>query len=143
MKRAITETLISIVTAFLLTGCMIPIPGRNETATELSGRILDSANKSPISHAAVMMKDRPDTTSFTDGTGRFHMRSVKELYLIKITTPCPTYYIPRPRPWSPYLEISHTNYETLCLDLRQFTNTNNIWPRQLEDIQLMPQTGNQ
>lgn len=62
-----------------LSGCVVPVPFRSYRTPELSGRVIDSASKAPLSGAVLsfVMDDertplgKPQAT--TDATGHFHL----------------------------------------------------------------------
>lgn len=130
------------ISMLLLSMCIlpIPIPGRIDTSPFVSGRLVDKSTKKPIYGASIYFKvpgslPRAKIVSKADGT--FALGPEKHLYLIRVITPCPEYYLPPPPPYADTLEISSPGYPSKQIYLRSIYEHTIDEKIDLGDIELM------
>jgi len=62
----------------------IPIPHSSITAPPISGRVLDASSHRPVSGAAVVLRDLPETSTSTDSAGRFTTRLSRSTHIFGV-----------------------------------------------------------
>jgi hypothetical protein len=114
MKISATIALSGVL--LMLAGCIIPYPHTTPRFAGVSGRVLDAKTHQPVAGVSVAIHDHPSTVTKTDSSGNFHLSAERNHHLFIIPAPCA---VGEGDYWSPLLDISHADYQTLGFDAYQ------------------------
>jgi hypothetical protein len=118
--KLLTASIVALVT---LSGCVLPIPFRSNRTPGLSGRVVDSASRSPLPNSTVSFLQQdchtplPKPTATTDASGRFHLPRTINQHVVFVFRGLHDSTFWPDAPDSELLRIQHTGYATKTLAL--------------------------
>jgi hypothetical protein len=108
---------------FLLQGCIVlPIPSKEASSPQVSGRILDGGTKEPVPSALVCFEGRAKTFVQTDEAGRFELKRQTDFALFTIFFVDDHWHVPHPRPFPRTVLVRSAGHQMAAIDLIPYYN---------------------